>query len=263
ALALHLLDEGRVVELRDVDALLVDELHAALGHRLRLVLGVERAGARVDPDVGGLLGRARLGLLHEVGDGVLELVDVDRLCGEAVGAGEPLAGHRGGPDVGDAAALRGGRAAGVEGRLAADRGEGLLAGLRVRLLVGAVVGAAVERQQFELAVADVGLGVEVGDVGAHGVLGRGEQTRHRSGDVGGVREQDGLVGDADLVLEALAGRGPVAATGGVLTTALFAVVAARARGPVAGPLAGIRRAGGRARPRRVTGVALRGVRAVV
>ena len=111
--------------------------------------------------------------------------------------------------------LGGGRAAGVERGHRPDRGEGLVAGLGVGLLVGAGVGPRVEQDHVELAAAEVVAGVEVRRVRAGRLLGRLEDAGHRAGDVGDVRQGDRGVGDAGLVLEAVAAAGLGGAGGGV------------------------------------------------
>ena len=123
----------------------------------------------------------------------------------------------GGADVGQTAAGRGGGAAGVEGSHRAHGRERVVARRRVRLLVGAGVGAAVEQVEGELAAADVIGGVEVLEECAGALLRRLEDARHRAGDVGDVRELDGVLGDARLVVvEAVAGPGLDATVRGVV-----------------------------------------------
>src|SRR5690606_25939805 len=75
---------------------------------------------------------------------------------------------------------------------------------------------AVELEDLELAAAELVGGVEVRRVGPRALACGLEDARHRSGDVGGVAEEDALVVDAGLVLETLAAGRLQAAGGRVL-----------------------------------------------
>jgi hypothetical protein len=150
-------------------------------------------------------------------------------------------------DIAPKQVVRRDRAAGVEGGHRADGGEGLVAGPRVGHLVGGSVGAAVEQEHLELAAADVGGGVEVGGVGAGGVLPGLHQPGHRAGDVGGVGDHDLVVGDARLVLEPVATARRDPAAGRVVAVGLRRRRAA-ARRTAAGAGAG-RRASATGHPR--------------
>ena len=101
----------------------------------------------------------------------------------------------------------------------ADAGAPELDPERLGVVVGTGIGAAVVELELEPATADAArvLGVEVGDERLGGVLGRGEQSGHGAGDVGGVADDDLVVGDPGLVGEA----GAVTGLGGAATTALL------------------------------------------